>query len=177
MWRVEGAYQLGTRFRNDVAAHLFAARAGTRLGRSLAVTLWYDYLSGDDRPFDDEERVFDTLYATNHKFYGFMDLFLNIPVQTAGRGLQDVALKGAYDLGEDVALAADAHAFLLAATDGLDSGHVGEEVDLSLRWRYAPGVVVSGGLSYFVAGDAWSGALGNDDENQVWTYLMLDVVF
>ncbi len=31
----------------------------------------------------------ETLFATNHKFYGFADLFLNIPRDTAGRGLRD----------------------------------------------------------------------------------------
>lgn len=57
------------------------------------MTLWYDHLSGDDDPSDGTVRVFDTLFATNHKFYGLADYFLNIPVQTVGRGLQDLALK------------------------------------------------------------------------------------
>ena len=41
-------------------------------------------------------KVFDTLFTTNHKFYGLADLFLNIPLQTDGRGLQDLAVKWHY---------------------------------------------------------------------------------
>lgn len=173
-WRVEAAYQTGTRLTEDVAAYLLALRAGVpfdALGDGGVVELWYDRLSGDDDPLDGEVRVFDTLFATNHKFYGTMDLFTNIPLHTGGRGLQDLALKASVPRG-DVALAADLHGFWLAAADGLESGHLGEELDLSARWAYAPGVGVSGGLSLFAPGDAWP-----TDEVQSWMFVMLDVVF
>lgn len=176
-WRIEGAYQLGDRLNQDVSAYLLAVRVGRRLGGGLRAALWYDRLSGDDDPLDGETRVFDTLFATNHPLYGRMDLFTNIPAQTAGRGLQDIALKGSYDLREDVALNADAHGFFLTAAEGVSSSHVGEEVDLGARWGYAPGLTLSGGLSYFLVGDAWSGVLRNDDRNQVWGYIMLDAAF
>ena len=58
--------------------------------RSPGVSVGVEYLSGDDDPTDGTYKVFDTLYATNHKFYGFMDYFLNIPVHTFGLGLRDV---------------------------------------------------------------------------------------
>lgn len=54
------------------------------------LALWFEHLSGDDDARDGTLRGFDTLYATNHKFYGFMDLFTNIPVDTGGMGLVDV---------------------------------------------------------------------------------------
>ena len=188
-WRLEGAYQLGESRRaagggldpepRDVSAYLVAGRVGAQVSRALRVEAWYDRLSGDDDPGDGEIRVFDTLFATNHKFYGHMDLFLNIPVQTGGRGLQDVAVKGSYAVREDQSLHADLHGFYLAATDGLDSGHIGEELDLAYRWRYAPGVALTGGLSWFAGADAWTdpAALGRADDSMVWGYLMLDVAF
>lgn len=180
-WRVESAYQLGSRenvaLGSDISAFMVGARVGTQVADDLTATLWYDYLSGDDDPVDATDRVFDTLFATNHKFYGFMDLFLNIPVHTNRRGLQDLALKGGYDLGDGRTLGADLHSFHLTATDGLDTGHIGEELDLTYRWGYAPGVAVTSGVSYFLPADAWSTALGNPDENQLWGYVMLDVTF
>jgi hypothetical protein len=189
-WRVEAAYQAGeirfliidpvawTDFR-DVGAYLLAARVGTRPLEDLTVTLWYDRLSGDDDPVDDEYRVFDTLFATNHKFYGHMDLFLNIPEHTAGRGLQDLALKAAYDLRPAHSVGADLHTFRVAAAGGLETGHIGEELDLAYRWGYAPGVTLTGGLSVFLAGEAWSdpAGLANQDDDMVWGYVMLDVAF
>jgi hypothetical protein len=176
-WRVEAALQRGTRLDRDVEAYLVAARIGRVLTERFAVDLWYDLLSGDDDPGDNTIRVFDTLFATNHKFYGFMDLFTNIPLHTAGRGLQDLALKGRYRLKDDVDMGLEVHTFRLAATGSIPSGRLGEEADLDLRWAYARGVSLSGGASYFVPGDAWSGVLGHPDRNIVWGYLMLGVAF
>lgn len=189
-WRVEAAYQGGeTRFLvadpdlwsdyRDVGAYLVAARVGARPLENLAVSLWYDRLSGDDDPLDEEYRVFDTLFATNHKFYGYMDLFLDIPVHTANRGLQDLALKASYDRDPARSLGADLHAFRVTAGAGLETGRIGEELDLTYRWAYAPGVTFTSGLSFFLAGDAWSDAAGldNPDDDMVWGYVMLDVAF
>lgn len=49
------------------------------------VTLFGEALSGDRT----KQGAFDTLYGTNHKFYGEMDLFLDIPKHTALHGLVD----------------------------------------------------------------------------------------
>jgi hypothetical protein len=175
-WRFEGALQRGTRQERDVSAYLLAARLGHALSDRAAIDLWYDHLSGGE-PGDATVRVFDTLFATNHKFYGFMDLFTNIPVHTAGRGLRDLALKGTYQLLHTVQIALDAHAFSLAATAGGEPSRLGEELDLTVAWGYAPGVSITGGASYFLAGDAWSSVLGRPDRDIVWGYLMLGVRF
>lgn len=172
-WRIEGAYQLGTRAGVDASAYLLALQAGIPLGDAWRAELWYDRLSGDDDPLDETIRVFDTLFATNHKFYGLMDLFTNIPLHTGGRGLQDVALKTTVVVRDRVTVGGDLHSFFLAATDGLASGHLGEELDVTARWSYAPGVALSGGLGLFRGGDAWF-----DPGNvQTWFFTMLDVVF
>jgi hypothetical protein len=174
-WRVEAALQRGTRAERDVVAHLVALQAGTALGARAGIDLWYDLLSGGAP--GDTIRVFDTLFATNHKFYGFMDLFTNIPVHTAGRGLQDLAVKARYQLLDNLSLALDAHTFRFASTAGLDSGRLGEELDLEMRWGYARGVSLWGGAAYFVPGAAWTDVLGHPDRNLFWTYLMLGVNF
>ena len=101
-YRVEGSYQFGDRSGEDVSAFMFGARAGLPVGGGKGiVTFWYDYLSGDDEPGDGKANVFDTLFGTNHKYYGFADLFRNIPVHTGGVGAAgrrnqnaDVAPKG-----------------------------------------------------------------------------------
>ena len=170
--RVEAAYQAGTRSTLDVSAYLLAISAALPLGERTRAELWYDRLSGDDDPLDDEIRVFDTLFATNHKFYGFMDLFTDIPAHTGGRGLQDVALKTTFAARPDVSLGADLHAFFLTATEGLESGHLGEELDLTGRWAYAPGTGISGGVAIFQPGDAWA-----DEDLMSWMFLMMDVTF
>ncbi len=73
--RLEGSLQTGQRNGIDVSAYMVGARAGSQIHESVTATLWYDYLSGDDDPGDDEIGVFNTLFATNHGFYGFADYF------------------------------------------------------------------------------------------------------
>ncbi|MDP6017363.1 MAG: alginate export family protein [Candidatus Latescibacteria bacterium] len=169
-YRVEGAYQTGDRADLDVAAFF----AGARVGRSISgvdLTLWYDYLSGDD-----ETKVFDTLFATNHKFYGYADFFLNIPVHTAGGGLQDVALKAKKTLRPGLTAALDVHSFSLADDTGVSTAHLGEEVDLTVGWDYRGVARFTGGASYVLAADGFAD-IGRLADDALFLYLMTDVRF
>jgi len=174
-YRVEAAYQTGERGGQDVAAFMVDVRAGTTVGK-VGLTLWYDRLSGDDDPTDDETRVFDTLFATNHKFYGYADYFLNIPVHTAGLGLQDLALKISYPLRQDTKLGVDLHSFLLTEKGGLDSAHLGEEIDLTLKHGYSKDVTCVAGFSYVLADDAF-GDIGRLEHDAKFAYFMTSVTF
>jgi len=176
-FRVEGSYQIGQRQDIDVGAFMIGGRLGTKFNEGKAsVALWYDYLSGDDDPADDQIKVFDTLFATNHKFYGLADYFLNIPVHTAGRGLQDIALKGSLAAGRGVTLRMEAHSFHAAASDGLSTGHFGEEFDLTAAYRYTRNLGFSAGISYVMAADGFA-EIGRLTENVVWTHIMMDASF
>ena len=170
-YRLEGSWQTGTRRGEDVAAFMFGGRVGRPFGR-LKLDLWYDYLSGDSDPKDGETKVFDTLFATNHKFYGFADRFLNIPVHTKGLGLQDFALKGAVPLGTRTSLAVHGHSFFTAAK----GEHLCEEVDLTLTYQYRPNVSVVGGLSQVVSDDAMA-AVNGLKGNMTFAFLLTNATF
>ena len=152
-YRFEGSFQTGQRSAQDVSAFMFGGRIGGSVG-GLDLTLWYDYLSGDDDLADDKTKVFDTLFATNHKYYGYADLFLNIPVHTGGLGLQDLALKAALPLSDQVSLGIHGHSFLTAQQGALESSHLGEEVDVTLTYKYRPGFTVVAGVSRVIADDS-----------------------
>ncbi len=174
-YRIEAAYQTGERGGEDVAAFMVGARVGKSVGKGL-VTLWFDYLSGDDDPTDGETKVFDTLFPTNHKFYGYADYFLNIPRDTSGGGLQDLALKLAWPLGA-LKLKVDLHSFSLAEKGSFDSAHLGEEIDLTLVHKYSGDVNLVAGLSRVIADDTWA-AVGRRLSNDVtWPYFMVDTRF
>ena len=176
-YRAEGSYQTGERAGSDVAAFMITARLGASLAEGKAgVTLWYDYLSGDDDPTDTDIKVFDTLFATNHLFYGFADLFLNIPVHTGGLGLQDAAIKGTYAARPDLRLNADLHTFRLAKQGTFASQHLGEELDLTAVHRYSSNVTMVGGLSRVFAATTLT-ALGRTTDDQTWVFLMLNAAF
>lgn len=173
-WRAEANVQRGALASMDVAAWM----AGLRLARAIGPvtpTLWIDYLSGDDDPADGVARVFDTLYATNHKFYGYADLFTNVPQHTGGRGLVDLALKLSGQV-ERVGVELAGHAFRAAAADGLDSARFGEEVDLVASYPLSTDLVVSGGGAWVDVGPALRQLRGFDSDRW-FGYLMVDARF
>lgn len=175
-YRAEGTYQAGTVVGTDVGAFMFGARIGHAFAGKGTITLWYDYLSGDGDLGDDKVKVFDTLFATNHKFYGFADLFLDIPTQTGGRGLQDLAIKGTWAIHPEWLLRLDLHSFHMADKGPLTSGHFGEEIDLVASWKYNRYLNLSAGVSYVFQSDAWA-EIDRLTKDMGWVYVMLDAKF
>lgn len=173
--RFEGALQTGKRGGNDVSAFMFGGRLTFPLGKAN-LTLWYDYLSGDDNPNGGKTKVFDTLFATNHKFYGFADLFLNIPAHTGGLGLQNAAIKFSVPLNNGLKLNLDGHAFFLSK-QGIASGkHLGEEIDLTLTYKYSAEVTFVGGAAYVIAKQPLAD-IGRLEADMKFAYFMTNVAF
>ena len=153
---------------------------GGRIGRSWGgpdLTLWYDYLSGDNDLNDGKAKVFDTLFATNHKYYEYAALFLNIPLHTGGLGLQDVALKAAWPLSDQVSLGVHGHSFRTAQQGHLASSHLGEEIDLTLTYTYRPGVAAVAGLSRVLADDSMARVIDEWRGDMTFAYVMTNATF
>ncbi len=128
--RLEGYAQIGSSGDDDIMAWMVAAQGTIAPEANVkpTVTLWYDLLSGDDDATDGKVSAFNTLYATNHKFYGHMDVMaFRLGAMADGRGLHDAALKLGINPVGSLKLNLDAHVYAAAAGgDGL----IGEEVDL-----------------------------------------------
>jgi len=151
--RAQGIYQFGKRAGRDVEAFLLAARAGMDLtDEALELTLWYDLLSGDHRPGDDEIRVFSTLFGARHRYYGRADYFVDIPAQTGGLGLQDLAFKVAWTPWDRLALNLDLHLFLTTVGDSRSRSRLGEEADTWIRYRAREHLALEAGYSLVHAG-------------------------
>jgi len=178
-YRAEGSYQLGKLGGTDISSYMFGARIAAGFAGAGSLTLWYDYLSGDDGTDDEKVKVFDTLFATNHKYYGYADLFLNIPMHTNGQGLQDLALKGQWTPHEDWKLNLDVHAFFLTQKRDLESSTLGQEVDLVADWKFHSNVSLLGGFSYVFAGDALTteNGIGRLDRDMPFVYVQLNATF
>jgi hypothetical protein len=123
-------YQLGMLGEEDIGAWLAALRGGfaAPMAWKPTVLVWGELLSGDGT----KAGTFDTLFATNHKFYGEADFFTAIPAHTGLRGLVDVGGRIAVTPTPALAVLIDFHHFRGAD----DPDHVfGHEVDLKLTWR------------------------------------------
>jgi hypothetical protein len=177
-YRGEAYYQFGQAGSQDIRAFLIGLR-GTYTVESIykpSFTLWYDYLSGDDNLEDNKIKVFDTLFATNHRFYGFMDIFLNIPRDTGNRGLQDVAIKFSMIPHKTTRLFLDLHQFFLAEKDDRGENNLGQEIDLVIPYLFRRRMEISFGYSHFFIGKALEDIKGSNDDAD-WAYVMLDLNF
>jgi hypothetical protein len=144
-----------------------------------AVFAAVEFLSGDDDLEDDKYKVFSTLYATNHKFYGYMDYFLAIPLNTFGRGLVDMWGRVQATPLKKTKMQLDFHYFQAAKdvfvydedTDVTTNAGTafGSEVDFVVNHNYTDSFSFQGGASWFGPGDVFKAVRGTD--GSTWFYI------
>jgi hypothetical protein len=183
----EAAFQTGELRGLDLTA--FAAHVG--LGYTFD-TAWkprigaeYNFASGDSDPFDGEVETFQNLFPTNHKFYGYMDLF-------AWQNLHNPAVTLTFNPVKPVQVRLDYHAFWLASTDDAwyrangvttvrpindasrnASNYAGSEIDLTVTWNVNKYLNLQAGYSHFFAGDYLEDTGPSDDADFVYVMATL----
>ncbi|NQV72128.1 alginate export family protein [bacterium] len=177
-YELEGYYQMGHQLEaatgrlGSIGAYLASARLNFLVNDSNGLKLGalFTLVSGDSDASDGEVKNFDTLFATNHKFYGFMDYFVG--AGTFAKGLQDIGLAAAMKANDKTSLALDLHHFTAPQmTSGSDSV-LGQEVDFTLTYKYNAALNLTGGLSAFMPGNDFGG-----EDIAYWGYLSTSVVF
>jgi hypothetical protein len=124
--------------------------------------LEYNYASGDNDPNDGTNETFDNLFPTNHKFFGYIDLF-------AWKNLHNPRATVSFAPLKYVKVQLDGHLFWLAekrdawyrATQasvrrdatGAAGSFVGSEIDLTVNYTPHKRVKVQAGYSRFFTGD------------------------
>lgn len=177
---LEFAYQFGDIIQNgvklDVAAFMAAFNVSYTFDSDIkpVVSAGVDYLSGDDESSDNKYQVFNTLYATNHKFYGHMDYFVNIPQNTYGLGLMDIHCEVSITPWKPVKIGINGHVFNSAVEvkfgDGSSTSEFGTEFELFGSLKYSENLDFQGGLSVFAPGDLFKRFRGED--TSLWGYMM-----
>jgi len=144
-YTVEGYGQMGSQGDSSVSAYLVGTRVGMKM-KPGKVGLGLDMVSGDDDLTDDTVKSFDTLYGSNHRFYGHMDMYMNVAGDTAGEGLMDVMLFTKLKATDALNVSLDAH-LLQSAAGGTKHGM---EFDLEGRYSVSDALNISGGLWAFM---------------------------
>ena len=181
----EGYLQFGEVGASDILAFLIAARVGYAIPAPALkpeVWIWGEYLSGDNDT-DDKVETFDTLFATNHKFYGFMDFFLGIPANTGGAGLIDLGGRVKVVPFEGVTAMVDYHFFRAAKSlvdsDGNDTKSFGSEIDVTLKGKVNKFATIVAGGGVLIPSEGIScarlGTCNPDPDTELFGYLMVDV--
>ena len=121
----------------------------------------YNFASGDHNATDGNIQTFQNLFPSNHKFYGYMDLF-------AWQNLQNLAASFRVKPTKQISLQVDYNAFLLANTNDAwyrangtarvrpitpgAPNYVGSEIDLTATYQPKKFLTFQAGYSHFFAG-------------------------
>lgn len=189
-YELDAAIQMGDyKSRTDLDRDISANMVGVRVGYSfpdlaeLRIGGGFDRLSGADPEDATKYGAFHTLYATNHKYYGFVDYFVNIPANTMEFGLQDIIAQVSLLPFEDFSLAADLHLFSTTSDPAefnpiyAEAGTtIGTEIDVTAKWTVAKAVGMTLGWSMF-SPDADRVPFPGQNITTQWAYLMTTVNF
>ena len=168
-----------TKGNQDIAAYLFHITTTYEFNK-LSLAAGLDVVSGDDSN-DPDYQAFNTLFGTNHKFYGLMDYFLDVPADTDGGGLQDYYLNLNVNTSSKSSLKFSYHQFLLAkdVADQLKPGEVlprnlGGELDAVFEYKIAPYAKLNTGLSFYFTNSTTQQIKGGAaDKTNTWAWMML----
>jgi hypothetical protein len=191
-WEYEGefAFQAGEVRAMDLIAFALHAGAGYNflsVWSKPRIFVEYNFATGDDDALDAELQTFQNLFPTNHKFYGYMDLF-------SWQNMHNPALSLRCTPVKNVTVQADGHAFWLATNEDAwyrangtatvrpltpiarsASTWAGAEVDLTVTYTPCKNLAIQAGYSHFFAGD-YLGDTGAQDGAD-FGYLMATLSF
>lgn len=184
---IEAAYQGGrqiyqasvttTKVPQDVSAWLIGARAGrfAAAGRKFTAIVGADVLSGDASPGGNDYTAFNTMYATNHPFYGLMDLFLDPAARTNDQGLVDALGVATTELNSRMALRTELHHYSPQAGNARE---IGWELDVIAPIKVSSAATLELGYGAFRAGPgAAAMGLGATEYARHWAYAQLRAWF
>ena len=148
----------------------------------------YDYLSGEEDFATPAEgqiglvrheivRGFNSLYGSNHKFYGAMDFFyVSTYVNGFTPGLQNLYAGLTWKPVEQLSVDAAYHFLSTAAPVRDASKALGHEMELTASWQIASSLSLSAGYSFMQGTDTMSILKRSADKNRLqWAWLMLQV--
>ena len=183
----KGAFfgQSGTDIRrNTISAGMASLQLGYTI-QKFRFCIGGDYLSGTDQVRKEAGRnhSFNTLYSTNHKFYGYMDYFLNIPADTRNGGLKDFYFRTKYTANSKLTLTLDYHYFALASAlpSAADATvpvnfYLGSELDAVLNFKPASDMSVFVGYSAMFPGESMSVIKAGDNRTYAhWAWAMITI--
>ncbi|MGK9476937.1 alginate export family protein [Melioribacter sp. OK-6-Me] len=179
---IDFGFQTGSALVNgreqDLNAMTFSINTNYNFSHSLKPSLGFqlDYASGDDNPLDNEYKAYTSVYPTGHKFFGFMDYFVNLNNDTYNLGILDIAVKCSIQPIRALSIAFNYHIFRSVEDyvySGGTSNEFGSEADLTFNYKYNEYVDFQAGASLFNPSKIFERLRGNDLSS--WYYLMATV--
>jgi hypothetical protein len=177
----EAAYQFGKFGSLDVSAYLISLQASYNI-EAYKFLIGSDILSGSKNP--EKYEIFSPIFGTNHKFYGYMDYFINLPGNTFHLGLNDFFLSLSHNPAESkFILALDLHHFVSNTSiyftttedpEGTEESLFGQEIDLTIKYNFIKGTTITCGGSAFIPGELMKLIfIPKGSDVGFWSYIMI----
>lgn len=187
-YETEMAVQFGDVKGKDLSAfagHWGAGYVWTKSPWKPRLFAEYNFATGDSNAKDGEVGTFQNLFPTNHKFYGYMDVF-------SWQNIHNPAISFSVNPIKTVKLQLDYHAFWLADTadawyraNGVTAvrpinkaadNFVGTELDFTATWKATKQLSFLVGYSHFFAGDylKQTGSKASDDADFAYVQATFD---
>jgi hypothetical protein len=173
-------YQYGkSKTGTNVSAYLICADVGYKIS-NLTPGIGVDYLSGNDKTGTDQktDNLFDVLYGSRHRYFGYMDYFRNFPSHTSQGGLVDYYLYLDYKFLESLSVRNIGHYFRLAQTNPTtpENKNLGFENDLVLKYKFKDWGAFESGYCFIVPAESLKTIQGTPVEKlQQFFYLQLTI--
>ena len=175
-----GAYYQTGKTESNLLLSAFMVNSYAELkNQTLFAGIGFDYLSGSsNKTAPNHSQSFSTLYATNHKFYGFMDYFINIPADTKQRGLVDPYIRLGITPYKNFKTTIDVHHFSLANGNSLTINKIqkslGNEFDMIMEYQPSQAINLQAGYSMMFATKNMELIKGGDSNHyNGWAFVML----
>jgi hypothetical protein len=146
----------------------------------------YNFATGDSDATDGDVNTFQNLFPTNHKFYGYMDVFAwqNIHNPAVSFSVQPTAkLKAQIDYHlfwlvdtGDAWYRANGVTAVRPITPGADN-FAGSELDVTLTYKVNKNLSLQAGYSHFFAGDYLSDAGSKASDDADFAYMQVQIDF
>ncbi len=167
---VEAAYQFGKLSGLNLSAYLASAQISYKTGITT-FTAGADILSGNNPKETKKRGAYNFGYGTNHKFYGYMDYF---PANTGGLGLNNLYLKLALNPSDSkFNFMIDIHHFMTNQKSLSDKNALGQEIDLTVIYRFVQGTSITWGGSLFFLGDLMKSFYAPREDMAFWSFVMI----
>lgn len=143
--------------------------------RKFSAMIGVDALSGDNNATDDTYSAFNTMYATNHGYYGLLDLLPDPTGKVTDRGFTDMFATASAVLNSRASGKVELHQY--AAQTG-DRSPMGIEGDIVIPVKLSAYSSFDAGYALFRAAEGAPGAgLGAKGSFKQWMFLQVRVGF
>ncbi|MCK9425322.1 MAG: alginate export family protein [Ignavibacteriaceae bacterium] len=173
----EAAFQTGKRKNLKVWAYLISLQGGYKLNE-VKFGLAVDLLSGNTSTDTENNNVFNPAFSSGHKFYGYMDYFINIPANTNNLGLNDYYFMIDWmPKNSKFALNTNVHHFTSNKHAVSGENIFGQEIDVTVKYNFVKGTTITWGGSAFLPGNLMKSifktAIGERNDTAFWSYVMI----